>query len=400
MWYTRRNNRLQKKRHITNPRHQEKGPRGGRRVSGKGRVSVKRQRAFSNYNSKKKKSRVNRTCHNTKQKGGTNPHSTSPAQAVAGQTKYIIITNGPTGSGKSTLKDKAITGLHTRDNVSIPIVDFRKSFKPFLIDDLVEQHPYYKQEISTLLIAKKCADTTCDTKKLETDEGFIQSMNTAYFHTRQNRTCCKANECTLSKVSDESNETGACADGYTLKNSVEYVFDTRIKQSILEGKNIVFETQGLHPVDTVTWMKKMIESSTYDYKIIMAYSLVKYCELIKRNQTRFGSSVTAFLKNTQQQPAPRLPDVQDGEASSFKKTYTLIRDGLLSEPLSSDVTFFIVNNNNNNNTIGSSGNLIAPDDQGMFITDSTKLQAMVNTDMPDKDTTLCESTNVTAKAKL
>ena len=238
-------------------------------------------------------------------------------------------------------------------------------------------------------------------------------MNTAYFQTRQNQTCCASNECTarqnqtccatdkcsLSKVSDESNETGACADGYTLKNSVDDVFDTRIKQSILEGKNIVFETQGVHPVDTVTWMKEMIKLSSYDYKIIMAYSLVEYCELIKRNQTRFGSSVTAVLKNTQQQPAPRLPYVQDGEASSFKKTYTLIRNGLLSEPLSSDVTFFIVNNNNNN-TIGSSGNLIAPDDQGMFITDSTKLQAMVNTDMPDKDTTLCESTNVTAKAKL
>ena len=236
-------------------------------------------------------------------------------------------------------------------------------------------------------------------------------MNTAYFQTRQNQTCCAANECTarqnqtccatdkctLSKVSDESNETGACADGYTLKNSVDDVFDTRIKQSILEGKNIVFETQGLDPLGTVTWMKKMIESSTYDYKIIMAYSLVKYCELIKRNQTRFGSSVTAFLNNTQQQPAPRLPDVQDGETSSFKGTYNNIRDGLLTKRSLSDVTFFIVNNNDSR--VDSSGKLFAPDN-GTFITADTDLQAMVDNNMPFKDNTLCESTNVTAKAKL
>ena len=398
MRVTRRNNRLQKKRHITNPRHQEKGPRGGRRVSGKGGVSVKRQRVFSNYNSnsKKKKSRVNRTCHNTKQKGGTNPHSTSRAQDVA-QPRYIIITNGPTGSGKSTLKDKAIDGLYKRDEVTDG--DFRKSFKPFLIDDMVEQHPYYKQELSNLLTKNNCTQTACDTKKLETDKEFINSINTVYFHTRQNKTCCADNKYTLSKMSDVPNETGACEDGYTSTNSVNDEFVPQIQQSIKDGENIVFETQGVDPAATVKWMKDMIELSEYDYKIIMAYSLVEYCELIKRNQTRFGSSVTAFLNDTQQ-PAPRLPDVQDGENSSFKGTYKKIRSGLLSEETwqSSDVTFFIVNNNNDT-SVDSSGKLFAPG-KGPFITEYTDLLKMVNNYMPDKDTTLCESTNVAAKAKL
>ena len=66
-------------------------------------------------------------------------------------------------------------------------------------------------------------------------------------------------------------------------------------------------------------------SSENPYKIIFAYSIVSFDELITRNINRTLESINSFLKNPEN-PAPRLPDI---EKNSFKETVSTIRNVLL-----------------------------------------------------------------------
>ena len=70
---------------------------------------------------------------------------------VVKNTPYLLITNGPTGSGKASLVQK------TLEHYQIGCTSGRPCMKPktLLIDDVIEKNPYYKSAID-ILILKEC----------------------------------------------------------------------------------------------------------------------------------------------------------------------------------------------------------------------------------------------------
>jgi hypothetical protein len=217
-------------------------------------------------------------------------------------SSYLIVTLGPTGSGKTDLTNKTVSYLGLNpDNVKI------------LIDDLVENNPTYKAKVSSILgdVLKECkTDKTyckdpecaeCDTSSYyeHPSKELLSKFATAYFSTRKGPDCVA---------------------GSTL--TCEGVNRSIVQNAINNNKNIVFETTGR---EIPFWLLSA-PYMTSNYQIVFAYSIVKFDELIKRNTGRTVKSINAFLAN-QSNPAPRLPDV---EYNSFKEVVLTIRNSLLT----------------------------------------------------------------------
>ena len=187
-----------------------------------------------------------------------------------------MITCGPTGSGKSSLIDKSI--------------DYLKLERPFdknifIIDNLVEQNPDYKNKTKKIL--KKYfskSDYTVIEKKIKklldtpiNKNSIFQNFTNAYFNTR--KFGCKYKSC------DKS-------------------FDKRIRSTINKNENFILETTGRSFPTIVGWTNNK-------YKIFISYSLVEFCTLIERNIKRMTEQIKSFLsKERNNSIAPRLPDIR------------------------------------------------------------------------------------------
>ena len=89
---------------------------------------------------------------------------------------YLIITNGPTGSGKSGLVNKTI------DHFKIP-----PNHHTFLIDDLIESNKEYKHRIDALIINECGSHSLCPSlvKRLNNpDSDFYEKFGAMYFDVR------------------------------------------------------------------------------------------------------------------------------------------------------------------------------------------------------------------------
>ena len=62
-----------------------------------------------------------------------------------------------------------------------------------------------------------------------------------------------------------------------------------------------------------------------NYNIIITYSIVNYCELIKRNKGRAYINIKNFIKDNKNKPAPRLPNLS---SNIFKEDIKKIIDNL------------------------------------------------------------------------
>ena len=83
--------------------------------------------------------------------------------------------------------------------------------------------------------------------------------------------------------------------------------------AIHQDQNIVYESTANK---TSKWFfnnifKELIENN---YNIIFCYSIVEFCELIRRNKSRAISQFKKYL--IENESAPRLPNIQETE---FKK---------------------------------------------------------------------------------
>ena len=204
---------------------------------------------------------------------------------------FLIITNGPTGSGKSGLVTKVIN----RYNLS-------EDYTKLLIDDLVENNDHYKDAIDNYI------QQTCDSKRelcdalserlKNPDDDTYRAFGDMYFETREGYYCGAVDE------------KAKCSDW----------LDGLLGAAISQGQNIVFETVGTHYVD---WLIKMLKGR--EYRVIYAFTLLDFCENVRRNKIRASSQMEDYIKD-RTKPAPRLPDVRE---ESFKMTVNKIGQNLM-----------------------------------------------------------------------
>ena len=216
--------------------------------------------------------------------------------------RYMIITCGPTGSGKTGLIYETLNHL----GIDESIVKDDKRYMKILVDDLIENDHGYKEKIKDIIheidnecsracLDDKCIDK-CEKKIFEhPTEELFSKFEKAYFYARRHGCgigCDEVNDDILRKIK---------------------------KNKKLEV--VIFETTG-------TYIPKWLLTTEYipkSYKIIYSYSLVNLKNLMKRNKTRAFKSIQEFKKDNTQ-PAPRLPNVSK---ERFTKNIGLIQSVLV-----------------------------------------------------------------------
>jgi len=188
----------------------------------------------------------------------------------------LIITMGPTGSGKSNLAElvKHRMGVSTATKI--------------LIDDLVENDSAYKESVNNI-IANAEFPHGMASGLTDPSESLLQMFQNAY----------RARRVDL----DPKNES---------------LLDIAMRRK----ENIVFEMMGTY---IPTWL---FEKAT-KYRIVVAYSLVRFCQLIDRNTMRASESMNHYLRDTRRNPAPRLPDIKNTTShNKFRTTVASIQNVL------------------------------------------------------------------------
>lgn len=210
------------------------------------------------------------------------------------ESPVLLITLGPTGSGKSSIPKKVagILGLSNPEFVEV------------LIDNLVENHPTYKSDVKKFIDARRqkykeqhpgLSDDEINTNLInkftsEDIDNTIEFFNNTYYKTRNEVNCTQTNT--------NSDNIITC----NRKN------DSIFKDAMDAGKNVVFETTGeSYPNWIFTTYKQQIIASKY--QIVFAMNVVEICDLIQRNYNRAKHSLEEFI-NDPNKPAPRLPDMK------------------------------------------------------------------------------------------
>jgi hypothetical protein len=200
----------------------------------------------------------------------------------------LVITMGSTGSGKSKLAKEMIDKLKLNNP------------KFFLIDDYVENDMKYKQKIK-----KFSKNKNARSKLRNPDKKTLKYFEKSYFSVRNNGCKKKLKKKTIPKKK--------CVDldekGCNLLLSIE------LNNAIIKKENIIFETKGeYYP----KWLIKAIKKCN-NYNIVIAGVKVSLNNLIKRNKNRAIEEMELFLKDTNKNPSPRLPDVSEKSLKNQKK---------------------------------------------------------------------------------
>ncbi len=200
----------------------------------------------------------------------------------------LVITMGSTGSGKSKLAREMIDKLKLNNP------------KFFLIDDYIENDMKYKQKIK-----KFSKNKNARSKLRKPDKKTLKYFEKSYFSVRNNGCKKKLKKKTIPKKK--------CVDldekGCNLLLSIE------LNNAIIKKENIIFETKGeYYP----KWLIKSINKCN-NYNIVIAGVKVSLNNLIKRNKNRAIEGLELFLKDTNKNPAPRLPDVSEKSLNNQKK---------------------------------------------------------------------------------
>lgn len=219
---------------------------------------------------------------------------------------FLLVTAGATGSGKSKLPDEVFSRVSGK----------RIRYLSFLVDDLVENDTGYKQEVDAIIEKYQCvppfSNRTCDLKR-PSDE-LLEAFRNAYFKIRERPGC------------NENLQQLNC-------NALN---DMRIIRAIQEHKNIVIETTGSF---IPTWVLDLTEN----YTIVFAYAIVAFPTLLERNTSRATKSMTSYMQNRKEEPAPRVIDVRPLVFGSFVrtilKTLLLLRNTCLETPVVSSICF-------------------------------------------------------------
>lgn len=206
----------------------------------------------------------------------------------------LVVTMGSTGSGKSKLAKEMIDKLQLNNP------------KFFLIDDYVENDMKYKQKIK-----KFSKNKNARSKLRKPDKKTLKYFEKSYFSVRNNGCKKKLKNKTIPKKKCVSISEKGC----------NKLMDIELNNAILKKYNIVFETKGeYYP----KWLIEAIKKCN-NYNIVIAGVKVSLNNLIKRNKNRAIEGMELFLKDTNKNPAPRLPNVSE---KSLKKQKHLLNKTL------------------------------------------------------------------------
>ena len=211
--------------------------------------------------------------------------------------RYVVITMGPTGAGKSKLPEAVAQQLDLRKG-TLP--------HPLLVDDFVEGHPDYKRTVLNILMGMWEGKTEAQVEQLFNNPSarLLKEFGKAYYGVRTETEGC-----------DPLLAVGNCDDAN----------DTKLRLLLAQGKDVVVESTGEYVPDWVAEFVAKHKRADYQYQIVYAFTLVNFEELIKRNQQRAFKAAKEFLED-QTKPAPRFPDVGSGENGKFYGAVTKIRE--------------------------------------------------------------------------
>ena len=227
---------------------------------------------------------------------------------------YLVIVAGPTGSGKSNLINKVKDYLQINNNPN--------TWQKLLLDDYIETKKSYKDKIKKIVRdycnsqdkdLPKIACPKLEEKLLNPDKKILDEFWEAYKTERFYKTgACKPILCYIELNKD-------------LSNAIE------------ENKNIIFETMGSYFPSwlflTNSWegVKPASNSGSiwlekHEYKIILAFTITEFMDLIKRNKTRAKTNMNKFLENPEYNTGPRLPNTQfNSKNTNDSQYYNLVK---------------------------------------------------------------------------
>lgn len=184
----------------------------------------------------------------------------------------LIITAGPTGSGKSRMPQLVYNILYGTNSRST-------KFDEFYIDDYIANSPEYKRAISGII------EKYDITNRTTYDDALYKELDDAYFSVRE-------------------------------EWNTKFMDD--IRQARDARKNVVIETTG-----------KKIPTKYVDefagYNIVFVYSFAQFDTMVDRNISRFKEQMNAFLRDPIKSPAPRIPDMNQ---ESYAKRVQIIESQL------------------------------------------------------------------------
>jgi hypothetical protein len=182
---------------------------------------------------------------------------------------YILITVGPTGSGKSSLIDKSLKYLKLERPLDKNI---------FIIDNLVEENPEYKKRSKEIL-----------------EEYFSNSNMNAIEQKLKNQL--------ITPVNNKNNIFKKFTNAYfnIRDKGINDIFNQNIRLTISKNESFIIETTGRSFPTIIGW-------TSDKYKVFISYSLVEFCTLIDRNIKRMIVQIKSFKSNNSL--APRLPNMR------------------------------------------------------------------------------------------
>lgn len=173
---------------------------------------------------------------------------------------FLLLTLGPTGVGKSNFKRKMI-------DEKLPEMNFVE----ISIDEDVENEEQYKEDVISILYETNIwnvkNDTFYDKKSIE-DPKVVEQFNVAYKKSKDRQRGKR---------------------------------DYKINKAIQNKENVIIETTGKDIPNTYIDRFK-------DYNIIFIYIIIPNTEIKDSVWLRFTTSTYSFMKDTDNKPAPRLPD--------------------------------------------------------------------------------------------
>lgn len=215
---------------------------------------------------------------------------------------FLIITNGTTGSGKTSLVDK-----------TMKYYGLSGEYTKLLIDDVVQNHAAYKERVAKF-VEKYCSGKLeyCEALKnvLSAPSKSVYDEFWDMYSSVRGNAPSKPEEC-----------PGKNGEHITCDRFLEDLID----ESIRTEKNLVFETTGTYYVE---WLL----AKTEKYRVYYAFTVLDFCVNKTRIKNRFRDQMQDFIRTKGESQAPRLADVNQKLVANVRQLNQLLHHLLLQAP--------------------------------------------------------------------
>lgn len=193
-------------------------------------------------------------------------------------TRFIFITMGPTGSGKSSLANEIIKKYDV-NNV-----------KQFLIDDLIENSDYFKEEVA------KITNSNYKNTQIKKGNAFLNNVNSDIKDDLSKQISEKYFE--ARKLGCKNKSPKGCSQ----------LFDNMLQEAIKNGENILFETTGTYVPMWLVDMAKTFTPKWIQNQLVFGVSLIEKGMLKSRINKRTKEQMKRWMNEEREKfPAPRFP---------------------------------------------------------------------------------------------